>query len=254
MAERFTGKTAVVLGGNAGIGLATARQLAAEGAKVAITGRDRTTLDAAAAEFGALALQVDMADIKGSEAAFAEIVGKLGKIDALFVNAGVGGFSSIVDMTEEFWDHVHSVNLKGAVFAARGALPHINDGGSILFTGSIGSVLATRGNVVYAAAKAGLRAAARIFAAELLPRNIRVNLISPGPIDTEIFKRGATQDEIAAMRERMNKAVPMKRMGSSDEVANAALFLLSDEASFINGVDLYVDGGVIELLATRGSV
>jgi NAD(P)-dependent dehydrogenase (short-subunit alcohol dehydrogenase family) len=248
---RFSGKTVVVLGGNAGIGLAAVRQLHAEGARLAVTGRDQTTLDAVAAETGALALRSDMGEIDAAPALFEQIKGQLGPIDALFVNAGVGGFSSIADLSEAFWDQVHSVNLKGAVFATRAALPHMAEGGAIVLTGSIGAQLALPGNVAYAAAKAGLRAAARIFGAELLPRRIRVNLVSPGPTETEIFKRGASEAEVEGLRAMMSAAVPMKRMGTADEIARAAVFLLSDDASFINGVDLFVDGGCIELLAAR---
>lgn len=253
---RFSGKTVVVLGGNAGIGLAAVRQLHAEGARLAVTGRDQATLDAVANETGALAIRSDMGDIDAAPALFGRIARELGppesfKIDALLVNAGVGGFSSIADLTEAFWDEVHSVNLKGAVFATRAALPHMADGGAIVMTGSIGAQLALPGNVAYAAAKAGLRAAARIFGAELLPRRIRVNLVSPGPTETDIFKRGASEAEIEGFRAMMSEAVPMKRMGDPEEVARAAVFLLSNEASFINGVDLFVDGGCVELLAAR---
>ncbi len=248
---RFSGKTVVVLGGNAGIGLAAVRQLHAEGARLAVTGRDQGTLDAVAAETGALTLRSDMGDIHAAPVLFERIAAELGPVDALFVNAGVGGFSSIADLTEAFWDEVHSVNLKGAVFATRAALPHMADGGAIAMTGSIGAQLALPGNVAYAAAKAGLRAAARIFAAELLPRRIRVNLVSPGPTETDIFKRGASEAEIAGLRAMMSAAVPMKRMGEAAEVARAAVFLLCNEASFINGVDLFVDGGCVELLAAR---
>jgi NAD(P)-dependent dehydrogenase (short-subunit alcohol dehydrogenase family) len=171
----------------------------------------------------------------------------LGGIDILFVNAGVGGFAPIPDVTEDFWDGIHSVNLRGAFFAIQQALPLMPDGGSIVITGSIGSVAAVPGNVAYAAAKAGLRAVARIVGKELLPRRIRVNMVSPGPTNTEIFKRGATAEEIEGMRSMLADVVPIGRMGTSEEIARAVLFLASDEASFINGVDLYVDGGCVEL-------
>jgi len=153
----------------------------------------------------------------------------------------------VPDVTEDFWDGIHDVNLKGAFFAMQAAAPLMRDGGSIVVTGSIGSVAAVHGNVAYAAAKAGLRAVARIVCKELLPRRIRVNMVSPGPTDTEIFKRGASPEEIQGMRDMLSGVVPMGRMGTSEEIARAALFLASDEASFINGVDLYVDGGCIEL-------
>jgi NAD(P)-dependent dehydrogenase (short-subunit alcohol dehydrogenase family) len=245
---RFEGKCVVILGGNAGIGLAAARMFRAEGAKLAITGRNAETLAAAAREVEALGIRSDMGVIADSLAAMAEIEEALGGIDVLFVNAGVGGFAPIMDVTEDFWDGIHSVNLRGAFFAVQKALPLMRDGGSIVITGSIGSVAAVPGNVAYAAAKAGLRAAARIMAKELLPRRIRVNMVSPGPTDTEIFKRDASAEEIAGMRDMLAGVVPIGRMGTSEEIAKAALFLASDEASFINGVDLYVDGGCVELL------
>ncbi len=230
---RFAGKSVVVLGGNSGIGLAAARAFQAEGARVAITGRNEATLAQVAAASGMLAVRSDMSSVADSRAALARIAEQLGGIDVLFVNAGVGGFAAVPEVTEEFWDSVHGVNLRGAFFALQAALPHLRDGGSIVITGSIGAVLALPGNVVYAAAKSGLRAVARILAAELLPRRIRVNVVSPGPTETESSSLGG--------------AVPMKRMGEPEEVARAVLFLASSEASFINGVDLNVDGGTLEL-------
>ena len=244
---RFDGKCVAILGGNAGIGLAAARMFHAEGAKLALTGRDAATLAAAAQECEALGIASDIGKPEQSRAAMAEIAAALGGIDVLFVNAGVGGFAPVEAVTEAFWDGVHSVNLRGAFFAVQAALPLLRDGGSIVITGSIGSVAAVPGNVAYAAAKAGLRAMARILAKELLPRRIRVNMVSPGPTDTEIFKRGASQDEIAGMRAMLAGVVPIGRMGTSAEIASAVLFLASQEASFINGVDLYIDGGCIEL-------
>jgi NAD(P)-dependent dehydrogenase (short-subunit alcohol dehydrogenase family) len=244
---RFDNKCVVILGGNAGIGLAAARMFRNEGAKLAITGRDPLTLAAAAKELDALAIRSDMGSTNDSIAAMSEIGEALGGIDILFVNAGVGGFAPVADVTEEFWDGIHSVNLRGAFFAIQHALPLIRDGGNIVITGSIGSVAAVPGNVAYAAAKAGLRAVARIVGAELLPRKIRVNMVSPGPTDTEIFKRDASADEIARMRTMLSKVVPLGRMGEAEEVARAILFLASEEASFINGVDLFVDGGCVEL-------
>ena len=244
---RFDGKCVAILGGNAGIGLAAARMFRAEGAKLALTGRNRETLAAAAQELDALGIASDMGVPGQSRAAMAEIERELGGIDVLFVNAGVGGFAPVEDVTEALWDEIHSVNLRGAFFAVQAALPLLRDGGAIVVTGSIGSVAAVPGNVAYASAKAGLRAMARILAKELLPRRIRVNLISPGPTDTEIFKRGASADEIAGVRAMLSGVVPIGRMGTSEEIAQAVLFLASQEASFINGVDLYVDGGCVEL-------
>lgn len=244
---RFDGKCVVILGGNAGIGLAAARMFHAEGAKLALTGRNPETLAAAAQECEALGIVSDMGEPEQSRAAMAEVAEALGGIDVLFVNAGVGGFSPVEGVTEAFWDEVHSVNLRGAFFAVQAALPLLRDGGSIVITGSIGSISAVPGNVVYAAAKAGLRAMTRILGKELLPRRIRVNMVSPGPTETEIFKRGASQAEIEGVRSFLSGVVPIGRMGTSEEIAAAVLFLASQEASFINGVDLYVDGGCVEL-------
>lgn len=244
---RFADKCVVVLGGNAGIGLAAARMFRAEGAKLALTGRNPATLAAAAQECEALGIVSDMGDVAQTDAAMAEIAEALGGIDMLFVNAGVGGFAPVTDVTEQFWDGIHDVNLRGAFFAMQRALPLLRDGGAIVVTGSIGSVAAVPGNAAYAAAKAGLRAVVRIMAKELLPRRIRVNMVSPGPTDTEIFKRDASPAEIAGIKDMMAGVVPLGRMGTSEEVASAVLFLAGPEAAFINGVDLYVDGGCIEL-------
>lgn len=245
---RFDGKCVAILGGNAGIGLAAARMFHAEGAKLALTGRNAQTLCAAAEEVKALGVAGDMGVPADSDAAMAAIKEGLGGIDVLFVNAGIGGFAPVEQVTEEFWDSVHNGNLRGAFFAMQKALPLMRDGGSIVITGSIGSVSPVPGNVVYASAKAGLRAAARILGKELLHRRIRVNMVSPGPTDTEIFKRDATAKEIAGMREMLSAVVPIGRMETPEEVARAVLFLASEEASFINGVDLFVDGGCVELL------
>ncbi len=244
---RFEGKCVVILGGNSGIGLAAARLFRAEGAKLALTGRNEQTLSAAARELEALGISSDMGSVSDSETAMKEIAETLGGIDVLFVNAGVGGFAPITEVTEDFWDGIHNVNLRGAFFAIQKALPLMRDGGSIVITGSIGSVAAVPGNVAYAAAKAGLRAMARIIGKELLPRRIRVNMVSPGPTDTEIFKRDASAEEIKGVQEMLSGVVPIGRMGTSEEVAKAAVFLASEDASFINGVDLNVDGGCVEL-------
>ena len=245
--HRFDGKGVLILGGNAGIGAAAAQLFAGEGARLVITGRNESSLASVAGQVGATAIRADMGDLNASRRSIAEASALLGGIDVLFVNAGVGGFAMVPDVSEDFWDGIHDVNLKGAFFAMQAAIPHMKDGGSIVVTGSIGSVAAVPGNVAYAAAKAGLRAVARIVGKELLPRRIRVNMVSPGPTDTEIFKRDASPEEIQGMRDMLSGVVPMGRMGSSEEIAHAALFLASDEASFINGVDLFVDGGCVEL-------
>ena len=244
---RFRDKTVVVLGGNSGIGLAAARAFQGEGARVAITGRNEETLAQVAAASGMLAVRADISCVAESRAAISRIAGQLGSFDVLFANAGIVGFGAVPEVTEELWDRVHAVNLRGAFFALQAALPHLRDGGSIVITSSVAAIGGFPGSAAYAAAKAGLRAAARVLAAELLPRRIRVNVVSPGPTETEIFKRGASPAQIEAVRAMLVSAVPLKRMGTPDEVARAVLFLASEEASFINGVELYVDGGTLEL-------
>jgi NAD(P)-dependent dehydrogenase (short-subunit alcohol dehydrogenase family) len=241
---RFAGKNVVVIGGNSGIGRAAAEAFAAEGASLTIAGRDETTLAETAAATCATAVRADIADLASLDALYE----RLEAIDALVVNAGIGGFVPFAEVTPDFWDEIQQVNLRGCVFAVQKALPKLRDGGAIVFTGSIGAVLAIPGNAAYAASKAGLRAAARVIGAELAPRKIRVNMVSPGPTETPIIHRGGMSDEqIAGLREVMIANIPMRRMGESSEVARAILFLASDEASFINGVDLFVDGGAVEL-------
>jgi NAD(P)-dependent dehydrogenase (short-subunit alcohol dehydrogenase family) len=251
MSARFKDKVVLVIGGNSGIGRAAAVAYAAEGAKVVITGRDQRTLDAVAREIGGevLAIRADIADIGSNDDVVRQVRERHGRLDVLFVNAGVGGFAPVPAVTPELWDQVHDVNLRGCFFAAQKMLPLLGKGGSIVFTGSIGSQLAAPANVVYAASKAGLRAVTRIFAVELVAQGIRVNMVSPGPTETPILYRNPGMDEKAAnaLRQMMIANTPMKRMGTPEEIARAVLFLSSDEASFITGVDLFVDGGVIEL-------
>jgi NAD(P)-dependent dehydrogenase (short-subunit alcohol dehydrogenase family) len=247
---RFRDKVVLVVGGNSGIGLAAARGFAAEGARVVMTGRDPQTLAAAAREIsGALAIRSDVADLASLDAAISTIKNSYGRIDVLFVNAGIGTFAPVREVTEALWDQVHDINLKGCFFAAQKALPLMGKGGAMVFTGSIGAVLGLPGNAVYAAAKAGLRAVARIYATELVAEGIRVNVVSPGPTETPIINRnvGMPAEAVDALRQQMIAAIPMHRMGRAEEVAKAVLFLASDDASFITGVDLFVDGGCVEL-------
>ena len=249
--RRFQDKVVVVIGGTSGIGLASAKAFAAEGARVVITGRDPATLAAAAHEIGGetLALRSDISSLDDQTALYEAVAARHGRIDVLFVNAGVGTFSPVRDVTPALWDQVHAVNLRGAFFAAQNALPLMGRGGAIVFTGSIGSVLGAPGNVIYAAAKAGLRATARILACELVSEGIRVNVVSPGATETPLINRsvGMSPEDVAGLRAMMIANTPMKRMGEPEEIARAVLFLASSEASFITGVDLFVDGGVIEL-------
>jgi NAD(P)-dependent dehydrogenase (short-subunit alcohol dehydrogenase family) len=251
VSRRFEGKVVLVLGGNSGIGLAAARDFITEGARVVIAGRDPRTLAEAAIQLDdeVLAIRCDIADLDALDDMYRQVRERHGRIDVLFANAGIGGFVPAAQVTPEFWDSVHGVNLRGCFFAAQKALPLMGRGAAIVFTGSIGSQLAAPGNITYAAAKAGLRAVARNLAAELLPQGIRVNVVSPGATETPILHRNPGMDEnaVEGLRKMMIANTPMKRMGTPGEIARAVLFLASDEASFITGIDLFVDGGVIEL-------
>ncbi|HYD24554.1 MAG TPA: SDR family oxidoreductase [Croceibacterium sp.] len=247
---RFQDKVVVVLGGNSGIGLASARAFAAEGAAVRITGRHRKTLDAAVAGMpGARGYRADIADLAQMDAVYAAIGETDGRIDVLFVNAGIGGFAPLRAITEHAWDQVHSVNLRGCVFALQKALPLMKRGAAVVVTGSIGAHGALAGNGAYAAAKAGLHMAMKVFAKELVDEGIRLNVVSPGPIDTPLLYRnpGMSEADVAALKQMMVDNIPMHRMGEADEVAKAVLFLASDDAAFITGANLFVDGGLIEL-------
>ncbi len=249
MSARFSNKVVVVIGGNSGIGLASAKAFAAEGAHVVITGRNAATLRGAAEEIGpaAIAIQSDIADLAQVTSLMDEVQHRHGRIDVLFVNAGIGAFLPIEQVTERNWDEIIGVNLKGVFFTVQKALPMMKAGGSIVITSSIGGRMGIPTNSVYAASKAGVRALGRNFAAELVGRGIRVNVVSPGCIETPIINRtpGLPPEAIPALREEMIKNTPMHRLGEPEEVARAALFLASDEASFITGIDMLVDGGAV---------
>ena len=247
MGQRFFGKVAVVIGGNSGIGLASAKAFASEGARVVITGRDPDTLRAAAVEIGhgAAPHRSDITDLQQIEALFSQLRADPGRIDVLFVNAGIGAFLPIEAVTEADWDRIQDTNLKGVFFTVQKALPLLPQGAAIVLTGSIGALKGLPTGSVYAASKAGLRALGRSFAAELVGRGIRVNVVSPGPVETPIIHRtgGLPPEAVPAMREQMISNTPMKRMGAPEEVAAAVLFLASDAAAFVTGVDFLVDGG-----------
>ena len=247
---RFQDKVVLVLGGNSGIGLAAARAFAAEGACVHFTGRDRRTIDEAQAAIpGSTGYQSDIADPAATEDVVAAIEGTDGHIDVLYINAGVGGFAPLREITEEAWDHVHEINLRGCVFALQKAVRIMGRGSAVVVTGSIGAHGALAGNGAYAAAKAGLYMAMKVFAKELVGEGIRVNVVSPGPIETPLMHRnpGMSEADVAHLRDLMIGNIPMHRMGESEEVAKAVLFLASDDAAFITGANLFVDGGLIEL-------
>jgi NAD(P)-dependent dehydrogenase (short-subunit alcohol dehydrogenase family) len=212
----------------------------AEGAKVVITGRNQATLDAAAAELGpnAFAVVADATDVAATDAAIGKGAEKFGKYDILFANAGIAGGTPLGATDIEAFQKVVSTNLTGVFFTVQSALPHLNDNASIILNGSVASVKGTAAFGVYAASKAALRSFVRTWTTDLKDRRIRSNVVSPGPINTPLASRQAA-DVIA----RMVSTIPMGRMGEPEEVAKVALFLASDDSSFVTGIELFVDGG-----------
>jgi NAD(P)-dependent dehydrogenase (short-subunit alcohol dehydrogenase family) len=245
--KRLEGKVALVTGGNSGIGLATAKRLQEEGAKVAISGRSKKTLDEAVKTIGngVVAVQADVAKLTEVDKLYVEVSKKLGKIDVLFVNAGVAKFAPLADTSERVYDEQFDINIKGAYFTVQKALPFLNDGASIILNTSVVDSKGTAGASAYAATKAALRSLARTAAAELVGRGIRVNTVAPGPIVTPIFgKTGLPQEAIDEFAKDVISKVPMKRFGQPEEVAGAVAFLASQDASYITGVEINVDGGM----------
>jgi len=254
--QRLAGKLALITGGNSGIGLASAKAFVAEGARVAITGRDPKTLEAARAALGndTLALPSDSTDLKAIEALFATIKERFGALDVLFVNAGVAGGGPLERTTEADFDRMFDVNVKGLFFTVQKALPLLRSGASVILNASIAPRVGRVGASLYAASKAAVRSFARNFSAELAPRGIRVNAISPGPVDTPIWNRALDDPEAAAaMKRQVVAAIPVGRMGTPDEVARVVLFLASDDSSFMLGTEIIVDGGVSELPAAAAN-
>lgn len=243
---RLKGKTALITGGNSGIGLATAKLFVAEGAKVIITGRDQARLDAAAKELGAngFAVQADANDVAALEKAFAQAAAKFGKLDIVFANAGIAGNTPVGGTTLAAFESVIRTNLTSVFFTVQAALPHLNDNASIVLNGSVISVLGNPGYSAYAATKAGVRAMARVMASELSPRGIRVNVVAPGATRTPIWGPGiATPEAEKALEKRFALSTPLGRMGEVDHIAKTVLFLASDDAAHVQGQEIFVDGG-----------
>ncbi len=248
--KRFEGKVAVVTGGNSGIGLGAAKAFAGEGAKVAITGRDEKTLQAAAKEIGpnTLAIRADVASLGDLDRAFDQIKKAFGKIDALFVNAGIGKFVPFDQVTESFFDETMDINLKGAFFTVQKAVPLMPKGSAVVFNASINAHMGMPNSSVYGASKAALVNLAKTLSADLLERQIRVNVVSPGPITTPIIDRmGMPTEQAQQTKEWIQSQVPLKRFGTTAEIAGAVLFLSAPESSYILGTEIVIDGGMVQL-------
>ena len=237
----------MVTGGTSGIGLAAARRFAAEGAHVVITGRREEALDAAVAEIGdgATGVRGDVADLGDLDRLYAAVADQGRRIDVLFANAGGGSFSRLEEVSEEHFDQTFDANVKGLLFTVQKALPLLNDGASVILAGSTSASAGKEAFGVYGASKAAVRSFARTWANELKGRRIRVNTLTPGPTDTPgITGLAPDQERATQLKGFLASTVPLGRMGTPDDIASAALFLASDQSSFITGTELFVDGGV----------
>jgi len=250
MSKKLEGKVAVITGGNSGMGLATAQRFVAEGAHVVITGRRQKELDEAVKLIGknVTAVQGDVANLADLDRLYAVVKQKHGRVDIVFANAGAGELVPFGQITEAHFDKLFNINVKGLLFTVQKALPLMPDGGSIILNASIVSIKGMEAFSVYSATKAAVRSFARSWTTDLKARKIRVNTLSPGPIDTPILDGvGKTKEEVAQFKAGLAAAVPLGRMGTADEIAKVALFLASDDSSFVTGIELFVDGGMAQV-------
>jgi NAD(P)-dependent dehydrogenase (short-subunit alcohol dehydrogenase family) len=247
---RLQGKIAVITGANSGIGLASAKRFAEEGARVFMTGRRQEELDAAVREVGSNArgVQGDVSKLSDIDRLYDIVKGEAGHIDVLFANAGGGEFAPLGAISEEHYDRTFDINVKGTLFTVQKALPLLKDGASVILTGSTAASTGTPAFSVYAATKAAIRSFARGWIIDLGPRGIRVNVLAPGPTSTPGFHGlGETEEQKKEMMRLTLASVPLGRMGDPREIANAALFLASDESSFVTGSELFADGGSAQI-------
>jgi NAD(P)-dependent dehydrogenase (short-subunit alcohol dehydrogenase family) len=247
---KMENKVAVITGGNSGIGLATAQAFIEEGAKVVVVGRNQQGLDEAIASLGerAIAIPADVSNLTDLDVLYTTIKQQVGNIDIIVVNAGVASMCPLAQVDEAHFDQIMDINVKGAYFTVQKALPILNDGGAIVLVGSAASVSGLPGLSVYNASKAALRSLARTFSAELVERGIRVNTLSPGPIETPILgKMGIPPEAVGEVGESILAKVPMKRMGQSSEMASAIVFLASSDSSYVLGAELFADGGMYQI-------
>lgn len=238
-------KVAVVTGGNSGIGYASAKELAQQGATVIITGRQKEAVKKAAAEIGATGIVSDQSDLSAIDSLVAEVKEKFGAVNVLFINAGIAKMAPLEHITEEQFDSTLDVNFKGAFFTLQKFLPLLKEGSSVTFLSSINAYTGMPNTSVYASSKAALNSLMRTAAYELAPRGIRVNAVCPGPINTPLFgKVGLPEEAVQQFADAMQQRVPLKRFGASEDVAKLVSFLSSDDASFITGSEYVIDGGV----------
>jgi NAD(P)-dependent dehydrogenase (short-subunit alcohol dehydrogenase family) len=241
----LTNKVAVVTGGNSGIGYAAAKELVEQGAKVVITGRNKEAVDKTATELGVSGVVADQSKLDQIDYLASEVKAKFGKIDILFLNAGLATFSPVETASEAHYDEIMDMNVKGVYFTVQKFLPILNDGGSIIFNTSVNAVLGMPDSSVYAASKAALLSLNKVLARELAPRKIRVNAVSPGPIETPLYgKLGLSEEQINGFGQILGDRILLKRFGKAEEIAHVVKFLASDESSFITGSEITADGGL----------
>jgi len=247
--NKLEGKIALVTGGNGGIGLATAKQFVNEGAYVFITGRREPELDRAVKEIGrnVTGIQGDVSNLGDLDRLYAQIKREKAKLDILFANAGVARYAPLGSITEEFYHSIFDINVKGVLFTVQKALPLMPDGASIILNASIVASKGFSSHSVYSATKAAVRSFARTWTTDLKDRRIRVNAVSPGAIDTPGLSDLLASSEVGEQRKALSNSVPLGRFGTPDEIAKAVVFLASDDASYITGTELFVDGGIAQV-------
>jgi len=248
---RLAGKIALITGGSTGIGLASAKLFQQQGAKVAITGQDETRLKEAQTQLeGVVAIRSDAGNVGAAKSLAADVEARLGGLDVLFLNAGIAKFAGLAEVDEALFDETFAVNVKGVLFVVQALAPLMREGGSIVVNTSVNSVMGMAGTLVYAASKAAAASLVRVLAGELAGRRIRVNAVSPGPVETPIYgKLGMPQEQVQAIAGSLIGHIPLGRFGQADEIARTALFLASEESSFITGSTITADGGWTGVMA-----
>lgn len=243
--KNLENKVAIVTGGNSGIGYAAAAVLAERGAKVIVTGRNKEALNKAEQELNVTGIAADQSDLKSIDNLVAEVSSKFGKVDTVFLNAGIASFAPLELASEEHYDSIMNVNVKGVYFTLQKLLPILNDGASIILNTSVNANVGMPNSSVYAASKAALLSLNRVFATELAPRKIRINAVSPGPVETPIYgKLGLEKEEVEGFGAVLGDKILLKRFGQASEIGKTVAFLASDDASFITGTEIVVDGGL----------
>tara|TARA_B100000767_G_C19628351_1_gene477141 strand:+ start:158 stop:913 length:756 start_codon:yes stop_codon:yes gene_type:complete len=243
--SKLNGKIAIVTGGNSGIGYASAKEFKSQGATVVITGRDSEKVAKASQELGVKGIVADVKSLSAIDDLVAQVKSDFGKVDVLFVNAGIFQPAPVGQISEEMFDHQMSINFKGALFTTEKFLPILNDGASVINLSSVNAYTGMPNTAVYAASKAALNAYTRTAATELAPRKIRINSVNPGPVSTPIFgKTGMEEEQLNGFAEAMQNRIPLKRFGQPEDIAKLVSFLASDDASFITGSEYNIDGGI----------